>query len=421
MIRPDFRGITHPPDIPIGMLYVVAYMEQHGYPISVFDLNHDPMPDLLRYDVIGISMLPLARKQAWKIIADVKAKKPEIKIVLGGVFPSSIPEVLVENLQIDAVVVGEGEESFLELIRCWENGGDISDVAGVCTRGNVFKARPLLDLESLPLPSWHHSCFDWFEMTYAANNPTFVANGLTLYEERLSMIIGSRGCCNNIKPCTFCDTPRFWQYRYRIRSAQSLLSEVRELYYKHGVRVFSFNDDAFPVSKKQCIEFCRGVVDQGMQIAWKADTRADVIDAEMAQWMKRSGCFMVAIGVESASEKILASIHKNIKLDDVRATIKYLKDAGIIAYVLLMVGNIGETKNTILETKHFLMETKPDIATWVTGVMLCAGTELYNIAKEQGAITDAYWLEKKNGMPIYEVEHNQESLASLANILSDWR
>jgi hypothetical protein len=218
-----------------------------------------------------------------------------------------------------------------------------------------------------------------------------------------------------------CNTPLFWQFRYRWRSGKNVLEEVKELYYKHGVKVFTFNDDAFPVSKTQCLDFCKGVVEEGMQIAWKSDTRADVIDDEMAYWMKKSGCFMVAIGIESGSEKIRQTISKNLDINKAKETIKVLKKHGILAYVLLMVGNIGETTETILETKQFLIETQPDIATWVNGVLLCPQTEIFKIAKQQGLVDESYFLHKTNGLPIYYGEHSQTDLSRLSGLLDGWK
>lgn len=424
LVRPDFRGITHAPDLAVGLLYIAAYLEEAGYKPDVYDLNKQSIPDWNQYDVIAFSMLPLARKQTYELIDQIKATKPETKIVLGGVFPSSIPEYLVKHLNIDAIVVGEGEETFLKLVQFWEAKApeqDIQHIRGICTKQfGLHAKRPLLDVNKLPLPAWHHSKFEWYNMTYAVNNPTFEANGLVLSKEKVCMLASARGCPNIIKPCSFCNTPLFWQYKYRFRTGANVLKEVEKAY-KQGVRVFSFNDDAFPVNKKQCIDFCKGVVKKKMQIAWKSDTRADVLDEEMIQWMKKSGCFMVAIGIESASEKIRDSIHKNLDLDKAKKTIQLLKKHEILAYVLLMVGNIGETEETIMETKRFLIETQPDIATWVTGVMMCAGTELYETARKQGLINDEYWIQKTNGMPIYHAEHSQESLSGLASLLNGWK
>lgn len=425
-MRPDFRGLTHPPDMPIGLLYIAAHLEKYGFKPEVFDLNVQEMPDFTQYDVVGISMLPLARKQAYELIEELKSKKPGIRIVLGGVFPSSIPEYLIKHLKIDAIVVGEGDETFVELMQYWDDFGLHSDIPiwihGLCTlEHGMHEPRKLLDINKLPFPAYHHSDFNWFKMTFAKNFPDFTIDGITLSKERVAMISGSRGCPNLVKQCQFCDTPRFWQYKYRFRSAESILNEIEGIYRDYGVRTFSFNDDAFPVSKSQCLEFCNGVLQRGLKIAWKSDTRADVIDDEMAELMRKSGCFMVAIGVESASEKIRNTIHKNLDIEKAKKTIHVLKKHGILAYVLLMVGNPGESKETIEETRQFLIETQPDLATWVTGVMICPGTELYDLAKRQGLIEDSYWIQKTNGMPVYHGELSPSQISALASQLQGWK
>lgn len=419
LIRPDFRGLTHPPDMPIGLLYVAAAVEKAGYDLRVLDLNRQELVDLTEFDVVCFSMLPLARKNTWEMIEELKVKKPEIKIVLGGVFPSSMPIYLLNAYPIDAIVVGEGEETMVDLLNHWKEGKEIKDVKGIATKKyGLHKKRELMDINKLGFPAWHYSNVDWFEMVFAVNHPNFECNGYILNNEKMIMLSASRGCPNFIKPCSFCDSPRFWQYRYRIRDSKLVLDEVETIYKRYGVRVFSFNDDAFPVSKKQCMEFCQGLKERELRIAWKSDTRADVIDMEMAKAMKESGCFMVALGVESGSNKILNNIHKNLDLNKARETIKTLKKVGIIAYVLLMVGNVGETEETIMETKKFLEETRPDIFTWVQGVMICPGTELDILAKKQDLIEDSYWTKKTNGMPIYHRELTMEKIQEFAGILS---
>jgi len=422
LVRPDFRGLTHQPDMPLGLLYIASYLEKHGYNPDVYDLNKQDIPVWTKYDIIGFSMLPLARKQVWELIDEIKTKKPSIKIVLGGVFPSSIPEFLIKNLNIDAIIVGEGEATFLDLVKHWESGKSIKEVKGICTKEyGLHESRPLIDINTLPHPAWYKSNFDWFHMTFADNFPDFkTSNGIILSKEKLAMVISARGC-PNFQQCQFCNTPSFWQYKYRIRTAENLLQEIEELYYKYNIRVFSFNDDCFPVNKKQCIGFCKRIINKSMKIAWKSDTRADVLDEEMIMWMKKAGCFMIAIGIESASEKIRNTIHKNLDINKAKETIKLLKKHGILAYVLLMVGNVGETKETILETKKFLQEIQPDLATWVTGVMICAGTELYDIAKKEKLINDDYWIKKGNEMPIYQREHTMEELLELSKLLNGWK
>jgi len=434
MVRPDFRGVTHPPDMPIGMLYIVSYLERNGYEVDVFDLNVEKPPeDWSVYDLVGISMLPLARKNAYELIEEIRKKSPKTHIVLGGVFPSSIPKYLIQHLDVDAIVVGEGEETFLEYVKWLKKGleciGDgfeewnrqLRYIKGLCTKEYGLHAkRPLMNIEELPYPSWKHSDFGWFKMTFATNFPEFEANGLILSKEKVCMLSSSRGC-PNIRSCTFCYSPRFWQYKYRWRSGESIFNEVKHVYDTYGVKTFSFNDDAFPVNKKQCIDFCKLVVESGIQIAWKSDTRADVIDDEMAKWMKKSGCFMVALGIESANEQIRKNIKKYLNLDKAKKTIKILKKHEILAYALLMIGNPGDNRDTILETRTFLEETQPDIATWVTGVMLCPGTELYEMAKKQGSITDDYWLQKTNSMPIYYNELNAQELSELSGLLNGWK
>jgi radical SAM superfamily enzyme YgiQ (UPF0313 family) len=381
-------------------------LEKNNIEVEVIDLNKQSESELWSAietsNIIGISMLSYARSQAFKIIRDIRTMYGNRKkIVLGGIFSTMMYQELMEKFPIDAIVIGEGEQALLELCLEYETNGELS---------KQFYQSELMNLDDIPFPAWEYSNFDWWNMQIAKSRPNLEINGLRIGNLRWSPIIASRGCVGR---CIFCNAFRHWGYKIRFRSAQNIADEIELLVNQHNVRLFSFDDDAFPYNRQQCMELCNEILKRNLKIAWKADTRADVFDKEMLEKMHEAGCFMLAIGIESASQKILDRIKKNLDLDKARQAIKDMKEVGILAYTLLMVGNVGETKETIQETKQFLDETKPDLNSFVTGVMVIPKTEMQEIAK----IPDEYYLEG-DGLPFYTKEHSMNELREFAGMLN---
>ena len=417
IIRPKFsHPPVPPPDTPLGALYVLSALRNEGHFVSFCDSNNQELPDLEKFDVVGFTMLPFARKQAFGLIKEIKNKYPEKKVILGGTFPSSVPLQLLEEYPIDAIVMGEGEETTRELLNCWENGESIDSVKGIATKKlGVHPKRELLKMDELPRPAWDLINFDWYKMQFAQAHPSWIINGVEFGKARYTGISASRGCPGR---CYFCNTPKHWQYRYRWMSGFVLGREVEYLYNHYNIQLFSFNDDCFPVNPQQLNEFCDYLKKSNIHIAWKCDTRADVLNKEMIQKMKESGCFMIALGVESGSEKIIKNIKKGINLEKTKEVIKLINEAGIVSYALLMVGNIGETEETIQETKKWMLDAQPQIYSFVCGVMITPDTELCEYCEKINYLNPDYWAKEEDGLPYFLAENSYEKLTQFSTILN---
>jgi radical SAM superfamily enzyme YgiQ (UPF0313 family) len=402
LLRLDFRPFPVPPPyMPIGILYLASSLEKEGFDVKVIDLNKQTMEDfwkeIIDSDVLGISMLAAVRSQGYNIINEVKKLYPEKKIILGGAFPASIANTLFEKYPIDAIIAGEGEKGIVYLCNEWKNNKKVKQ--------RIYNF-DLLDINNIPFPAWHHTKFEWWDMQIAKARPNWTINGVKIGDAKWSPIIASRGCFGR---CTFCNAFKHWNYKIRFRTGKNIANEIEELVTKHNVTLFSFDDDAFPINKQQCLELCQEIKNRNLKIAWKADTRIDRMDKEMLEAMKEAGCFMLAVGIESGSPTIIKNIKKNVDLEKAKETIKLIKDVGIIAYTLLMIGNPGETEETIKETIKFLEETKPNIYSYVCGVMVVPGTEMQQLAQ----IPDEYYAEG-DGLPYYTKEHSLSELQHFA-------
>ncbi len=398
LIRP--KSETGKTGAPLGILYLSAYLKKFSYDVAVWDLNfRDSDWDLLKGDkikIIGISMLSYMRKDSYGLIKQIRAINKEIKIVIGGMHATSLPKVLVTHLSVDAVVIGEGELTMKELSDLWIRGqGNLKDIKGIATKDyGIHEPRELVqNLDDLPIPDHSQINVNGYHCTIARNRPNLNINGIKISEAKFINIITSRGC---IGRCKFCNAFIHWNYMVRFRSADNVLYELNCLY-KKGFRLFNFNDDSFGQNKKIAIEICKGILNSEMKIVWHTDMRVDNVDEELLSWMKKAGCFVIAYGIESGSDKILKNIGKRITKDQIINAVKLTKKVGIKTYSLLMVGNQGETEETIKETIELMNELEVDLHSSSGYVLIYPGTSYCKMMD----IDDNYWIKEENGMPIF--------------------
>lgn len=403
-----------PPDMPLGLLYLAAVLEEAGTDVIVRDLNRQDISPAVwaqiksgEIKMVGISFLSYARTDGYKLAKQIKKMNPDIYMIAGGVFPATCAEAITEKYPFDAIIVGEGERAIVELANAVETGASTQDISGLYTRAHGWheRARLIEDLDTIPFPSRHHSSYDWFTMTCSTFMPNKVVNGVRLGSALWMPLIASRGCVGR---CMFCNSFSHWGNRVRFRSADNILDEIEQAHKDHGVSLLAFNDDAFPLRKSQCAEFCEGLISRGLKIAWQTTTRGDTIDADLAALMRRSGCFMVAVGVESGSPIIHNGLGKHLDLDKASKELQVIRDAGMISYALMMVGNPGESEQTITDTINWLHAARPNWYSFVRGVLITPGSELCNRAVAQGQITNDIWTDENiDGLPIYTVEHTR--------------
>jgi len=391
LLRPSTKGYaTPPPDTPSGLMYLASAARAVGHEVTIRDLEFEDLGhDLDRFEFIGVTILSKARRNAFAVINAVNARNPDARIIVGGPHASSKPELLLNDLPISVVVVGEGEASFLSAIQ---------------TRLPGFVHSDPLDIDSIAFPAYDLVDLDRYYMQVARNNPDWVINGMRLGDLRYAPMIASRGCFGR---CTFCNAYKHWGLKIRRRSAENVVDEMEMLNKKYGVNLIAFNDNCFPSTKRQGMEVCAEIQRRGLNMLWKCDTRGDVIDLELAKMMKRAGCFMPAVGLESGSPKILENINKKLDLDKARESLLAIKEAGMIVYALLMVGNPSESMETIMETVDYLNDIRPHLISFVRGVMVLPSTEMDRL----NGTPENFW-STGDDLPLYLKERTIEELDS---------
>jgi len=377
---------------PLGLLYLAGTLKKNNINVELIDgylVGFEGITDKISEfepDIIGITSYTPGRHKALQIASWTHQNYPDILVILGGAHPTIMWKQLMDNYNfISACVVGEGEQTMLEIAQ----GKPFNQVDGLAYRDNnktiINKQRTYFNsLDDIPFPAW-----ELCELNKYPGQQGFVnvrGELINISQTRIPLV-SSRGCTGN---CEFCSTWWIWK-KYRHRSGKNIVDEIEMLYNK-GYKHFVFEDDAMTLDRQPVIDMCDEIIKRDLKIAFFATTRVDAMDEELAGKLKEAGCYEVSMGVESGSPQILKTINKHINLDQSKEAIKVLKNAGIKTCALIMVGNIGESDETINETVKFLQESEVDSIGSLGMVWVMPGTKLYYYCKSKGMIDDKFWL-----------------------------
>jgi len=373
---------------PIGIYYVGAVLKENHYDVEILNwcrINETPekMSEILiekKPDVIGFSILQANRWGGIEIAKIAKQIDPDVKIVFGGVSATFLwKHFLTHFPEIDYVVMGEGEYTFLHLIRCIEKKEDkhIGNIRGIAFKkdGKVIRTKPaeyIQDLDQLPVPA------KYFEY------------------QHLSL---TRGCPGK---CTFCGSPKFWGRKVRFHSVDYFVEEL-ELLYKKGVNFFYFSDDTFSVNKKRVIEVCKKILKKNLKIAWNAISRVNYMSEEVLSWMRKAGCIQISYGIESGSEKIRNSLNKKITTGEIEKAFAITLKYGILPRAYFIYGSPGESRETIQESIDLISKIKP-LVIYSSVLSLFPGTALYSEYKKKFNVSEDIWLNRIEDIKYFETD-----------------
>lgn len=372
LVYPDFRSsdVFSNPGLPVGLGFVARSLENVGFRYEIIDLNIDTKEYLmdrvskLNPQFLGISMLSYRCKESYNLLNDLKYHWPQLKIISGGPHITANREVVLEECPaIDVGVVGEGDIAIVEILR----GESVKSIKGLIFREEedvIFSGeRAFIDnLDNLPFPT-----YDGFK--------------LEKYGKKMPLH-SSRGCPYR---CIFCGAPRILGKKWRRRSAQSMVEEVKYWYGKE-YRHFVFNDSNFAVDKARVASFCNGIIESDLHVCFEADgLRADHVDRKILEKMRCAGFTNLTFGVESGSDRILQNLKKDEKREDIEKAIEASTDLGFIVSLFFLIGSPGEDGVDIKQS--FDLARKYNVErVYFFNLMPIPGTEFYNWAVERGII-----------------------------------
>jgi anaerobic magnesium-protoporphyrin IX monomethyl ester cyclase len=326
-----------------------------------------------RPDLIGFSVMTCEFPRILSVLPWIKADLPHTKIVLGGPHVTGEPAgTLDDSPEVDFVVLGEGEETILELVRALDNGNPLSSVKGIAYReGSEIRVNPrrdlIKDLDGLPYA-------DWAELPLER----YWSHSMT--RRNHVKIFGSRGCLYN---CIFCCAPLMMGRGIRRRSQENIKQELEMLYDCYGVRDVGFGDSVFTADTPWAMEVCRAIMEIDRPLIWRCNVRANGINEELVRMMKESGCVHVSLGVESGDVRMLKLMQRGETLDQIREAVRLFKKHGILVFNSYVIGLPGETKESINNTLTFAKELRSHHAGFNTATPF-PGTEFYRQARHEG-------------------------------------
>lgn len=381
------------PYVPLGILYISAWLEKNNYPNQVFDSTFSQFENLKKFlltekpDAIGIYTNLMTKLNVLRIIQFVKSEETlqHTRIILGGPEVRNHVKKFLEH-GADFIVLGEGEETMLELIQHLDknkqasNTESLKQIFGIAFldptgQVNITPERSKLkDLNELPLPNRTKVNLQLYFDAWKQKHGTSAISINTM-----------RGCPYT---CKWCSRAVYGQ-SYRRRSAKHVADEIEWIQTNYQVDSIWFVDDVFTVSHKWLQEFTDELTNRNLSMPYECITRADRLSEEVILLLKKSGCFRVWIGAESGSQKVIDLMDRRVDVMQVRNMIQLAQQHGVQAGTFIMVGYPGETEEDIYETVKHLKDSDPDIFT-ITVAYPIKGTPLYTEV-ENNFIADLPW------------------------------
>jgi anaerobic magnesium-protoporphyrin IX monomethyl ester cyclase len=356
---------------PLGILYIAAFLEQHGFPTGVFDTTFSSKAKFRdhltskRPDILGLYTNLMTKINVIEIIKFVKEHLPETRVILGG------PDVRYnaeKYLQQGALflVLGEGEQTMLELVEHIHTGNPTDQIPGLAYLENEkVKLTPerekIKDLDELPAP---------------AREKIDLNKYLDIWRDRHGKntvsVSTMRGCPYTCKWCS----RAVYGLSYRRRSPEKVVEELVSIHHAYAPDSIWFVDDVFTISHKWLEGFASELKNSNLTISYECITRADRMNDRVIALLKETGCFRVWIGAESGSQKVIDLMDRRVDVNQVREMIRLTRRSGIEAGTFIMLGYPGETDKDIKETIHHLKTSDPDHYT-ITVAYPINGTELF--------------------------------------------
>lgn len=345
---------------PIGLAYVIGSLKAHSvHKVDVLDLNinHYARENFKTYvekrfqsetlpDFFLIGAISTAYQLVSALVKDLKSSFPNIPVIVGGTLASIHSQLLLERLKVDVAVLGEAEETIIELFEKWEN---LESCKGIAFLKNgeyyqTLKRDRQKNLDAIPMPSYESFQIEDYIQSF---KKFFGLRGL--------QIITTRGCPYN---CKFCY--RNFGNKVYYRSPAHVVKEIKYLADTYNIEGITFYDEFFFADKKWMGVFADELLKSKVKIKWSCTTRVNLItekDYELLLRLKKTGLVRICFGIESASQKILDNIGKiYVTPSKIRNALRIVRRAGLKATGNFIIGSPGETPDTIAETVNFCKE-----------------------------------------------------------------
>jgi radical SAM superfamily enzyme YgiQ (UPF0313 family) len=374
---------------PQGLAYIAAILLKHNHEVEIYeqDIHHYPESHLTQklnnehFDIVGLSFIGgyYEYRKALKISEAINNSTQRPFYIIGGFGPTPAPNYFLKKTQADAIVMGEGENTVIDLLEHLEEKKDLKDVLGIAYRTgkkvHVNPSRPLIeDVDSIPMPAYHLFNIEHYRLLRMPNCSR---------TDFIMPLISGRGCTFT---CNFC-------YRmdkgFRGRSNEAIIEEMRYLKENYGITYIAFSDELLMSSMERTMSLCQAIIDAKLDMKWDCNGRLNYAKPKVLNLMKEAGCVFINYGIEAYDDQILKNMDKVLTTKQIEKGIVETLNAGISPGYNIIFGNIDETRETLMKGVEFLLKYDDGAQMrTIRPVTPYPGSPLYYHAIKKGMIKD---------------------------------
>lgn len=407
----DYLDINPLP--PLGLGYLGAVLEDAGIEVKIVDclmegwhnrvevaeniirigLSFSQIEDIIRDYAPGIvgvnNMFTKQRENAHQIYTLAKKVDTNIITIGGGAHPTVMPELVLSDPNVDFIVLGEGEDTAIGLVNFIEGKGDIADLDGIGYKENgkikiIPKTKFIADLDRLPFPARHLLNMERYFGLKASHG--------TRRKERFSPIVTSRGCPAK---CAFCSAHRAWGKKFRPRSPEKVVAEMKHIKEKYDIEEIMFEDDNLTLNKARAEKIFDLMIEEKLNFAWDTPNgvAAFALNENTIDKIKQSGCYKLNLALETGNQYVMDNIIKKpLRIEKAKRLIRYAQGIDLDVGIFFIMGMPGETKDQMWDS--FRLAKELEIFTPFTSIATpYPGSELYDICRQQKYIADDFCLD----------------------------
>lgn len=371
---------------PIGLGYIASALKNNNHDVHVYnqDMYHwseDHLTNHLDnndYDVVAMGIIGGYYQYAklLKISQAIRSSKKKHIFILGGHGPSPDPKYFIEKTTADFVVIGEGDETIVDLFNNFDTPENVKGIAYIKNGQyyNTERRKLIKDIDSIPYPLWEKFPIDYYVLKREV--------GFTGTDRVMQMVSG-RGCPYQ---CNFC-------YRmdkgFRPRSTEGIIDEIKKLKKDYYINAIEFADELLMSSVARTTEICEAFLKHDLKIKWACNGRLNFASLDLLKLMKRSGCVFINYGIESIDDGMLKTMSKNLTVKQIHEGVENTVEAEIYAGLNIIFGNIGETKEILWKGVEFIKKYGDGYQMRTIRPVTCyPGTKLFKYAIDQGLLKD---------------------------------
>lgn len=380
---------------PLGILYCAAYLEKFGFTAKVIDgpvsgLDCEQVAEIVIKEnprVVCISSITATFYRAIELATKIRKELPNTLILTGGHHSTIMPLDIMKEDCFDIAVIGEGEQTFLELMQALEKNPnllkdkkELMKINGIFfKRGKeILKTEPRAPIQNLD------------EIPFAARHLIDMSKYKPLPNQYKKLpatnFVAIRGCLYN---CIFCSNPAIFGHKIRAFSPRRVIDEIKYLKEKYGVKEISFWDDSLTINKEWMNELLELMINEKLNIVWSCYSRVNTVNLELLKKMKKAGCWNIFYGIETGDQELLNNIKKGTTIEQIRDAVKFTKKARIEVRGSFMIALPGETPELAKKTIDFAKSLDLDYAQFCITTPF-PGTELWEKAEQYGTLDKNY-------------------------------